>query len=282
MIDYKTTHRVPFIFFVFFLMGLAAYAVILVFHPVMYDRISLEDSFVENLTALSLFGCGLLLLFGGAKSSKSQVRKIALIVMGVVFLWAAGEEISWGQRIFDWETAESWKEINDQDETNIHNINKSFFDRLVDRGTIAFVFVTAVLLSFGYRDFFGIPVPSYFIILAFAITPFYHQYRTSGFDYFYLTYIPLGILLLRSVLVKELKLAMSTVITLVVVFLIGVLHTTFSENFPSHNNSAHEIREFLFSLCCLAYGWEIYSYKADKDHCYINEKAGPMWNTVGN
>lgn len=36
-------------------------------------------------------------------------------------IYVAGEEISWGQHFFGWETPESWRYINDQQETNLHN-----------------------------------------------------------------------------------------------------------------------------------------------------------------
>ena len=36
-------------------------------------------------------------------------------------LYVAGEEISWGQHFFDWQTPENWSDKNDQNETNLHN-----------------------------------------------------------------------------------------------------------------------------------------------------------------
>lgn len=36
-------------------------------------------------------------------------------------LYTAGEEISWGQHLFGWGTPEGWGQINDQQETNLHN-----------------------------------------------------------------------------------------------------------------------------------------------------------------
>jgi hypothetical protein len=36
------------------------------------------------------------------------------------------EEISYGQHMFGWGTADSWKELNDQDETNLHNVHALF------------------------------------------------------------------------------------------------------------------------------------------------------------
>lgn len=38
-------------------------------------------------------------------------------------IYFLGEEISWGQHLGNWETPDAWKEINDQDETNLHNIS---------------------------------------------------------------------------------------------------------------------------------------------------------------
>jgi hypothetical protein len=43
-----------------------------------------------------------------------------LVTLGAWFL--TGEEISWGQRIFGWETPEALEEINRQGETTLHNI----------------------------------------------------------------------------------------------------------------------------------------------------------------
>ena len=35
--------------------------------------------------------------------------------------YIAGEEVSWGQHIFEWATPEFWSGVNDQGETNLHN-----------------------------------------------------------------------------------------------------------------------------------------------------------------
>ena len=45
--------------------------------------------------------------------------------LGIVFLVGFGEEISWGQRILGIETPESLEGINDQGETNLHNLSTS-------------------------------------------------------------------------------------------------------------------------------------------------------------
>lgn len=43
----------------------------------------------------------------------------ALLFAGSLYI--AGEEVSWGQWIFGWVTPEFWTNVNDQNETNLHN-----------------------------------------------------------------------------------------------------------------------------------------------------------------
>ena len=51
---------------------------------------------------------------------------VVLITLSCVYF--AGEELSWGQQIFGWDTPENIKTLNDQQETNIHNMS-SWFDQ---------------------------------------------------------------------------------------------------------------------------------------------------------
>lgn len=55
------------------------------------------------------------------------VRKRRLVLATAVIgaigcFYIAGEEHSWGQHLFGWQTPEGWSAINRQDETNLHNI----------------------------------------------------------------------------------------------------------------------------------------------------------------
>jgi hypothetical protein len=47
---------------------------------------------------------------------------VFILLAGCMF-FSAGEEISWGQRLFGWETPEAWRERNIQEETTIHNLS---------------------------------------------------------------------------------------------------------------------------------------------------------------
>ncbi len=52
-----------------------------------------------------------------------------LALIGSVYVF--GEELSWGQHLFDWTTPEFWNQINDQGETNFHNTS-SWLDQKPD------------------------------------------------------------------------------------------------------------------------------------------------------
>lgn len=49
---------------------------------------------------------------------------LALAVLGNFYI--AGEELSWGQQLFFWETPEAMMRLNDQQETNLHNMSNWF------------------------------------------------------------------------------------------------------------------------------------------------------------
>jgi len=83
-----------------------------------------EDGLVEYGTAIALLIASFILVRNGL-SLRSHGAKLAVgltFFYAVLFFFGAGEEVSWGQRIFGWETSEAMKELNRQDETNLHNL----------------------------------------------------------------------------------------------------------------------------------------------------------------
>lgn len=83
-----------------------------------------EDGTVENITALFLFLCSAVCVFRvfEYRKMKKSLWAFTYIVLAVLFFFAAGEEISWGQRIFGIESSEFFLEHNKQAETNLHNM----------------------------------------------------------------------------------------------------------------------------------------------------------------
>ena len=60
------------------------------------------------------------------KTARPERIWYLLVTLGCFYF--AGEELSWGQHFFGWGTPEYLEQINDQEETNIHNIS-SWFDQ---------------------------------------------------------------------------------------------------------------------------------------------------------
>lgn len=83
-----------------------------------------EDRFAEDLQVVLWLATLVLNIVLARKLWRAGYHRpallYALLAVGIVFL--IGEELSWGQRIFGWETSEALKAINKQKEMNIHNI----------------------------------------------------------------------------------------------------------------------------------------------------------------
>jgi hypothetical protein len=83
-----------------------------------------EDGVFEwvSFVFFALTGIFSLMLASRLRKLKHPWQALLFLLFGLAMLFAAGEEITWGQRIFNWETPEAVQEINNQDETNLHNI----------------------------------------------------------------------------------------------------------------------------------------------------------------
>jgi hypothetical protein len=93
--------------------------------PGFYDFLTKEDSVLEwaqfAFFVLAAVGAGLIARSLHAAGKRGPAVAYLLLALGVFFV--AGEEISWGQRIFGWGTPGELHEINAQDETTVHNIS---------------------------------------------------------------------------------------------------------------------------------------------------------------
>jgi hypothetical protein len=59
------------------------------------------------------------------RQKRAWVVTAWFLMMGLGTIVLAGEEISWGQHIFGWETSATLSQVNAQNETNFHNLNLS-------------------------------------------------------------------------------------------------------------------------------------------------------------
>ncbi len=84
-----------------------------------------EDGLLEILTASLLFLASIQFYFAGKNATRLFLKRqvvIAFFLLSIFSMFVLMEEISWGQRIFSWDTPDTIKAINHQQETNLHNI----------------------------------------------------------------------------------------------------------------------------------------------------------------
>jgi hypothetical protein len=143
-----------------------------------------EDGLVENLQFLFLLAsCGVAVYkcFHAPESGKTYYF-ITWIGLAFLFFFAAGEEISWGQRIFNFGTTGFFESNNLQHETNLHNleiggikINKLIFSQLM---AVVFGFYFILLKPLTMKvgainrlvHLFDIPIPRWNHIIALIVS----------------------------------------------------------------------------------------------------------------
>lgn len=88
-----------------------------------------EDGYFEYAGAVSLFIASIVLFYTFWKALKTRadtgmhwIKLTVYLGMALLFFFGAGEEISWGQRIFNIETPEVLMEVNAQEEISVHNL----------------------------------------------------------------------------------------------------------------------------------------------------------------
>ena len=83
-----------------------------------------EDSLIEWLTVLALTATSIVCIYRAVtlRGKKPILFLVMTLLLGAVFLFGAGEEISWGQRIFNTESSDFFQRHNAQGETNLHNL----------------------------------------------------------------------------------------------------------------------------------------------------------------
>lgn len=144
---------------------------------------TLEDNVIEWGTVFALL-LGAFISFYRSyilKPFRGWKFQVCLILLGLLFIFGAGEEISWGQRIFNISTPEFFMQHNAQHETNLHNlvvggtkINKLVFGLILGI-CVAFYLLILPVLYRKYEkikkliDDFAIPIPRGFHIIAYLV-----------------------------------------------------------------------------------------------------------------
>jgi len=139
-----------------------------------------EDGFVENLTLLPLVGIVVMGIWYLRNLAAQRSRWFSIVIcLSIVFsIFVAGEEISWGQRIFHVQSSEFFQKQNSQGETNLHNlvvggkkVNKIIFSQLLTVCVALYLIVFPLLYVKNekwrnFADYFGIPLPRLYQVIA--------------------------------------------------------------------------------------------------------------------
>ncbi|HSL41880.1 MAG TPA: hypothetical protein VK897_00510 [Anaerolineales bacterium] len=116
------------------------------------DAFAREDGIFENLTAFYLFLTSVVFAIAFFRFRKSSwLLRLSFAGLALLFFMGAGEEISWGERIFDWDDKNYIRGINVQGELTLHNLKyfqgeDSILPVSISQLFILFVFGFAVLI----------------------------------------------------------------------------------------------------------------------------------------
>ena len=138
----KHSHR--YVAWLIFLVIAGAYLLMAVKFPRAYIVATYED-LVGEWAQVFLFAITMLLAVRQAIIS-SRFR-LFFGLLAFACLYVAGEEISWGQRLFDIQTPEFFNEHNLQQETNLHNLFTGPISTMMKQ-TLEYA-IAAALIGYG-------------------------------------------------------------------------------------------------------------------------------------
>lgn len=145
---------------------LFSYMVLLAIDPETVNRLGWEDGPIETAGAVfflaaaaGFFVASIRTVRQSRERGKAEVwPAVVFTLLALVMFVCFGEEISWGQRVFGWQTPSLIAALNAQNETNLHNIQavhqwnpdgteKGFIGKLVNMNRLFSVFwLTAFVL----------------------------------------------------------------------------------------------------------------------------------------
>ena len=246
----------------FFCLGLNAliFGYLRAADPILYRALMREDNLVEWLTVVWLLLAALTLLATARRERSVHLRWLWLLG-GVALLFGAGEEISWGQRIFGLATPDFLLALNAQNELNVHNINVGLFADLYQNGIYLLCLASSAAWFFRKGSVCGIPLPSMPLIAGFMIALEHNSiWRTQGetianFAYFatHREMILTVLLMLYALFTGQRR--VFTVAAASAAIVLALTNANIRAHAPPPSGEA---REYLLGLACLLWTLEIW------------------------
>ncbi len=159
-------------------------AVVALISPETFTKVlAREDGIFEWLTVLALSMSFVMCVHRVVVLRKDKNAAFIGVwcFLAVVCFFGAGEEISWGQRIFNVESSEWFKQNNAQSETNLHNlvvegkkVNKIIFSMVLGLALITYLFVFTALYRKSEKfknlcDYMGVPIAHWHQVLVWVL-----------------------------------------------------------------------------------------------------------------
>ncbi|TNF91780.1 MAG: hypothetical protein EP297_15090 [Gammaproteobacteria bacterium] len=152
-------------------------------HDFFKETFVTEDGFIEWLTVIALV-MTMIVSFRRVwvlRHHRSSAFLAITALVGLLFLFGAGEEISWGQRILNIESTDFFKEHNAQGEINLHNlvvkdtkINKLVFGKILGILLLLYLAVICPLYKSNQKarkiaDQLAIPIATRYQTIAYVL-----------------------------------------------------------------------------------------------------------------
>lgn len=151
--------------------------------PANFEWFVKEDNLIEWITVLFLLLASFICIarFITLFKKRSWWFLLVTVLLGLFLFFAAGEEISWGQRILGVESSEFFEKNNAQGETNLHNlvVNGVKINKLIFSIALSVAMgIYLLLIPFLYQrnsavknfmDKSGAPIPRLYQIAGFIL-----------------------------------------------------------------------------------------------------------------
>ena len=142
-----------------------------------------EDGLIQwlQVAALVMTMCLCFWRVFSLRKSRPAIFLAATFLLGLLLLFAVGEELSWGQRIFNIQSSQWFLEHNAQEEMNIHNlvIGGTKINRLVfstGLGIVMIIYLAVITPLYRRKgklsqlvDSLAIPIPRIHHVIAYIV-----------------------------------------------------------------------------------------------------------------